>query len=39
VKKAAQDNILTKLALVMRSGKVTLEHKSSVKSIRKGEAS
>ena len=38
VKKATQENINTKLALVMRSGKATLGTKSTLKSIRNGKA-
>eukprot|EP01016_Furgasonia_blochmanni_P028531 TRINITY_DN29_c0_g1_i12.p3 TRINITY_DN29_c0_g1~~TRINITY_DN29_c0_g1_i12.p3 ORF type:complete len:139 (+),score=15.36 TRINITY_DN29_c0_g1_i12:143-559(+) len=38
VKKATQENINTKLQLVMRSGKALLGFKSTVKSIRNGKA-
>ncbi len=38
VKKATQDNINNKLALVMRSGKVSLGYKSVLKTIRQGKA-
>eukprot|EP01015_Nassula_variabilis_P019940 TRINITY_DN341_c0_g1_i8.p3 TRINITY_DN341_c0_g1~~TRINITY_DN341_c0_g1_i8.p3 ORF type:complete len:129 (+),score=29.61 TRINITY_DN341_c0_g1_i8:104-490(+) len=37
-KKSAQENIGQKLAIVMRSGKVVLGFKSTVKSIRNGKA-
>jgi len=38
VKKATQENINTKLALVMRSGKAVLGTKSTLKNIRNGKA-
>jgi len=38
VKKATQENINTKLALVMKSGKAVLGIKSTLKSIRNGKA-
>lgn len=38
VKKATQENINTKLALVMRSGKVALGAKATLKTIRNGKA-
>lgn len=38
VKKATQENINTKLALVMKSGKVSLGTKSTIKTIRNGKA-
>ena len=38
VKKATQENINTKLALVMKSGKVALGTKSTLKTIRNGKA-
>ena len=38
VKKATQENINTKLALVMKSGKVALGTKSALKTIRNGKA-
>lgn len=38
VKKVTQDNIQSKLALVMRSGKATLGYASTIKSIRNGDA-
>lgn len=38
VKKVTQDNIQSKLALVMRSGKATLGYKSTINSIRNGTA-
>ena len=38
VKKATQENINTKLALVMRSGKVALGTKSTLKTVRNGKA-
>jgi large subunit ribosomal protein L30e len=37
-KKITKDNITSKLALVMRSGKTTLGYKSTIKSIRSGKA-
>ena len=38
VKKDTAENINTKLALVMRSGKVILGYKSTIKAIRNGKA-
>ena len=38
VKKATQENINTKLALVMRSGKVALGTKTTLKTTRNGKA-
>jgi len=38
VKKVTQDNIQSKLALVMRSGKATLGYASTIKAIRNGLA-
>ena len=38
VKKLSQENINTKLSLVMKSGKATLGYSSTLKSIRNGKA-
>ena len=38
VKKVAQENIQQKLTLVLKSGKATLGYKSTIKSIRNGDA-